>query len=65
MASQGDHWFKKSRWFKKTETEREAERVRRAERRRDRELKRLGWNSYEEFKADAEEWGRRFPDKRG
>jgi hypothetical protein len=42
-----------------TPEESERRRVKRHEKRRDAELKRLGWDSYEEFKRDAEEWGRR------
>ena len=38
---------------------RERRRVAKHEARRDRELKRLGWDSYEEFKRGAEEFGRR------
>ncbi len=42
-----------------TPKERERRRVERHKKRRDAELKRLGWDSYEEFRRDAEELGRR------
>jgi hypothetical protein len=42
-----------------TAEQRERRRKARHEARRDRELKRLGWDSYEEFKRDSEEFGRR------
>ncbi len=47
------------------EAERKAEAERKNRRRLERELKKLGWNSIEEFEADVDELDRRFLDNWG
>ena len=58
-------WWKKAErpiTLPKPKSELALEAERKNRRRLEREVKRLGWDSVEDFETSAEEWGRRFPD---